>query len=119
MTPAWRPNTTSLRAVLPRVLVALALLLFGVPQSQVAAMVAQAGPSALSQVEQCDGLLNAQRHVLRPVLSDDTLHDAAESDDAVLDLWPLTATQMRPARYASLLPVTLRILPPVRGPPAV
>lgn len=105
-------------AILSRLLVVLALVLFGLPQAHADGM-ANVGPAAQSQIEQALGIPSAQRHLLRAQLPDDTSPDAVVPGAAV-QAWPSrTAATRSPAPHQSLLPIAIRILPPVRGPPAV
>lgn len=105
-------------AILSRLLVVLALVLFGLPQAHADGM-ANAGPAAQSQIEQALGIPSAQRHLLRAQLPDDTSPDAVVPGAAVQP-WPSrTAATRSPAPHQSFLPIAVRILPPVRGPPAV
>jgi hypothetical protein len=106
-------------AILSRLLVVLALALFGLPQGHADGMAANAGPAAQSQIEQALGIPSAQRHLLRAQLPDDMSPDAVVPGTAV-QVWPTrTAATISPAPHQSLLPIAIRILPPVRGPPAV
>jgi len=106
-------------AILPRLLLVLALVLFGLPQGHADGMAANAGPAAQTHVEQALGIPSAQRPLLRAQLPDDTSPDAVVPGAAV-QAWPSrTAATMSPAPHQSLLPIAIRILPPVRGPPAV
>lgn len=106
------------RAILSRLLVVLALVLFALPQGPADGMAAHAGPAAQIQVEQTLGIPSAQRHLLRAQLADDTSPDAFVPGAAVQP-WPSrTSATIPPAPHQSLLPVAIRILPPVRGPPA-
>ena len=106
-------------AILSRLLVVLALVLFGLPQAHADGMAANAGPAAQSQVEQPLGIPSAQRHLPRAQLLDDTSPDAVVPGAAVPG-WPSrTVATMSPAPHQSLLPIANRLLPPVRGPPAV
>ena len=119
MTSASTHDVRRPGAILSRLLVVLALMLFGVPQSHPDGMEANAGPAAQSQVEQALGIPSAQRHLPRTQLSDDTSPDAVMPGAAV-QAWPSrTAATMSPAPHQSLLTIAIRILPPVRGPPAV
>lgn len=106
-------------AILSRLLVVLALVLFGLPQAHADGMEASAGPAAQSQVEQALGIPSAQRHLLRAQLPDDSAPDAVVPGAAVQP-WPSrTAATMSPVPRQSLLPIANGFLPPVRGPPAV
>lgn len=58
------------RAALSRLLVLLALMLFGLLQSHADGTLARAGPVAQSKVEQAQGILSVQRHLLRAQLPD-------------------------------------------------
>lgn len=106
-------------AILSRLLVVLTLVLFGLPQGHADGMAANAGPAAQSQVEQALCIPSAQRHLLRAQLLDDTSPDAV-APDAAVPAWPSrTAATILPVPHQFLLPIATRILPPVRGPPAV
>jgi len=105
------------RAILTRLLVALALVLFGVPQSHADGTLAHAGPVAQSKVEQAQGILSVQRHLLRAQLPDDDSPDMVAHWVGNQDQQHLHAAAISPASHLSLLPVAIRILPPVRGPP--
>ena len=119
MTNASTHDVRRLGAILSRLLVVLALVLFGLPQAHADGMAANAGPAAQSQIEQALGIPSAQRHLLRAQLPDDTSPDAVVPGAAV-QVWPSrTAATISPAPHRSLLPISIRILPPVRGPPAV
>jgi len=106
-------------AILSRLFVVLALVLFGLPQGHADGMAANAGPAAQSQVEQALGIPSAQRPLLRAQLPDDTSPDAVVPGAAVQAWASRTAATISPAPHQSLLPNAIRILPPVRGPPAV
>ncbi|MFN3972193.1 MAG: hypothetical protein ACK4L4_12595 [Gemmobacter sp.] len=104
--------------IISRLLVVLALVLFGLPQTHADGMAANAGPAAQSTVEQVVGIPPAQRNLPRAPLTDDISPDAVLPDAAV-QAAPSGPATMVPAPRQSLLPVANRILPPVRGPPAV
>ena len=119
MTNASTHDVRKPAAILSRLLVVLALVLFGLPQGHADGMAANAGPTAQSQIEQALGIPSAQRHLLRAQLPDDTSPDAVVPGAVVLT-WPSrTAVTVSPAPHQSLRPIAIRILPPVRGPPAV
>ncbi|WP_127074121.1 hypothetical protein [Pelagibacterium lentulum] len=63
------------RAILSQLLLVLALALFGVPQSPADGTLPHAGPVAQSKVEQAQGNLSVQRHLLRGQLPDEDLPD--------------------------------------------
>jgi hypothetical protein len=98
--------------------VLLALVLFGVPQSHADGTLAHAGPVAQSKVEQAQGILSVQRHLLRAQLPDDDSPDMVAPGAAAQTRQLLFAATMSPAPHLSLLPVAIHILPPVLGPPA-
>lgn len=104
-------------AILSRLLVVLALVLFGLPQGHADGMAAHAGPAAQSQVEQAQGILSVQRHLLRAQLTDNASPDGFVPGGVVQTLPSRTVATIPPAPHQSLLPITIRILPPVRGPP--
>ncbi|MBS0125029.1 hypothetical protein KB874_13095 [Aestuariicoccus sp. KMU-90] len=105
-------------AILSRLLIVLALVLFGLPQGYADRMATNPGPAAQVTVEQAVGIPSAQRHLLRAQVPDDTSSHAVLPGAAVQS-WPsLSAATISPAPHQSLLPIAIRILPPVRGPPA-
>ena len=105
-------------AILSRLLVLLALVLFGVPQSPADGTLAPAGPVAQSQAEQAQGILAVQRHFLRAQLPGDHSWDTATPGDTTEARQPLVAATRSPAPHVSLARFTIHVLPPVRGPPA-
>lgn len=105
-------------AILSRLLVVLALVLVGLPQGHADRMAATASPAAQDTIEQALGIPSSQRHLMRAPLPDDTSPDAVLPSTAD-PAWPRRmAAAISPAAYRSLLPIAIRILPPVRGPPA-
>ncbi|MDM7459419.1 MAG: hypothetical protein P3W94_008745 [Paracoccus sp. (in: a-proteobacteria)] len=105
--------------IISRLLVVLALVLFGLPRVHADGMAANAGPTAQSQIEQALGIPSAQRHLLRAQLPDDTSTDAVVPGAGV-QAWPSrSAAMISPAPHQSYPPIAIHILPPVRGPPAV
>lgn len=106
------------RAILSRLLVALALVLFGVAQSHADGTMAHAGPVVQSKVEQAQGILSVQRHLLRAQLPHDDSPDMVAPGAGNQPRQLLHAAAISPAPHLPLLPIALRILPPVRGPPA-
>ncbi len=118
MTKSPTPRHTTARALLSRLLLLLALMLFGVPQSHADGTLAHADPTAHSKVEQSQGILIGQRHLLRAQLLVDASPDTMAPGVAVQALQRSYGAAMSPARHLSLLSVAIRILPPVRGPPA-
>ena len=118
MTIAPTPSSERLGAILSRLLVVLALLLFGLPQGHAEGMAENGGPAAQSKLEQAMGIPSTQRHLLRAQLPDDTSPDAILPGAAV-QAWPFrAATAKWPAPLQSFVTTEIRILPPVRGPPA-
>lgn len=108
-----RPPT----AILTRLLAVLALLLCGVPQGQAAGIASHAGSSVEASVEQTQGMLSAQRHLLRAQLPEDTAPEAVvPGDDGVFGRrFP---AEKSAAPKSSFKPATAAVLPPLRGPPA-
>ncbi len=106
-------------AILARLLVVLALVLFGLPQGHADARPSGAGQAAQSTVEHAQGILSVQRHLLRAQPPDDSSPDAVAPGAAVQAWPPRTAATISPAPRQSLLPIAIRILPPVRAPPEV
>lgn len=117
MTHAPAHAVTRAGAILSRLLIVLALVLFGVPQNR-ADDVVNAGPAAQSKVEQADAILTAQRNLLRAQLPGDSAQDMATPGALVQAQPPLNTATMAPAPHLTVLPTTMRILPPVRAPPA-
>jgi len=118
MTTAPTHDAGRPRAILSRLLVVLALVLFGLPKGYADGMTAIAGPAAQSQVEQALGIPSALRHLPRAQLPDDTSPDAVVPG-AAGPAWPFpTAAAISPASHQPLPSIAIRILHPVRGPPA-
>lgn len=107
----WTP------AILSRLLVVLGLLLFGLPPGHGDQIGTNHGPAAQSQVEQAQGILSVQRHLIREQLPADDLPDAVVA--AAVQVWSSRTAVTISAPHLPLLPISNRILPPVRGPPAV
>lgn len=107
-----------LRAILSRVLVVLALVLFGTPQSLADEKVAHAGPAAESHLQQAVGILTVQRHLLRAPFFDDTLQDLTMPGAIVQVRQPL-CTAMAPASLPPHVQFAIFILRTVRGPPVL
>jgi len=102
---------------LSRLLVMLALVLFGAPQGHADGTAAQAGPVAQGKVEQAKAIPTVQRHLSRADIPDDDAPDMEVPGACGQTGRLLLATP--PAAQRSLLPVAIRILPPLRGPPVV
>jgi hypothetical protein len=117
MTRALTHRKTTLRATVSRLLVALVLVLFGAPQSFADETMTHAGPAAESQIQQSDGILTVQRHLLRGPLSEDTPQDLTMPGASIPVRSP-RITAIAPASLLSFVPLAISILPPVRGPPA-
>lgn len=108
----------ALRATLSRLLLVVALVLFGAPQSLADEALSHAGRTAESQIQPSDGLLTGQPQQLRAPVSDDTAQDVlVPCSPFQRDLLLLTA--LAPAFCLPPAPFTLSILPSVRGPPAI
>lgn len=116
MTHAAGRWTTKPGAMLSRVLVALALVLFGAPHSHVDG-VADTG-AIYSQVDETQGILGTPRHLPSAHLPDVPSPDMVVPRDAGLPVHPLQAAALLPAQDPPTRTVAIRILPPVRGPPA-
>ena len=106
-------------AILSRLLLVVVLALIGLPQQSHGGDMAEASPFVLADHGQVQGILSSQRHVLRASVPDQP------SPEGVLPRNPV-ATPERPVgdqptamAHRAILPVTTRILPPVRAPPAV
>lgn len=117
MRHAPRPGSPSPAATLSRLLVVLALALFGPPQGQANGAAAEGGPAARSQIEQVQGIPSVQRHLLRAQLPDDASPDALVPGVA-LRAAPPSPTGIVAAPHPARVTVAIGILPPVRGPPA-
>ena len=106
-------------AILLRLVVILALVLFAAPLGHADRSVAQANTAAEIQVDQSDGILTTQRHLLRAQLPDDDTFDLATPIHPVPAPPAPEAVRIAVAQNATLVLATLRVRPPVRGPPAV
>ena len=111
---AMRPG-----AILSRLFVVLALALFGVPQFYPDRSAAQAGPTAESRVDHSDGLLIMQRNLLRTQQTGDDSPDPADYVASVSVPPAPQAAQAIISRSDDSFRAGVRILPPIRGPPAV
>lgn len=111
---AMRPG-----AILSRLLVVLALALFGVPQIHSDRSAAHAGPITESRVDHSDGLLIMQRNLLRTQQTGDDYPDPADRVTSVPALPAPPAAQATIPRSEDSLRAGVRLLPPIRGPPAV
>jgi len=105
------------RAIVLRLIVALALVLFGAPQSHTDRMLAHAGPVAESVVEQAKAVLSVQRHLLRAEIPNGDAPDVVARSTGDHIRQRLFAASMSTASKLSFLPLAFHILPPVRGPP--
>ncbi|MCA1777494.1 MAG: hypothetical protein LC676_18345 [Loktanella sp.] len=108
----------TLRALPSRLLVVLALVLFGTPQSFADERVAHLGSALESQVQQAEGILTGQRQLLRGPLSEDTSQDVIVPG-AMVQIRHQILTDKASASLLSFVSVSTSSLPPVRGPPAV
>jgi len=116
---AARPGAITLRAMLSRLVVALAFVLFGVPQVHADMAVTHAGAGAQSQIEQSLGIVKINRNLLRAQPTDEPSPDGVVSCAVVWALPRGCAATLAPAAHVPPTPIAIRILPPVRGPPAV
>lgn len=119
MTNASTHDVRRLGAILSRLLVVLALVLFGLPRDHADGIATNPGPAAQGAIEQTLGMPSAQRHLLRAPLPNDTSPDTVLPGAAEQALPARTAATISPAPHQSLPSIAIRILPPVRGPPAV
>ena len=106
-------------ALLPRLIVVLACALFGVPPGHADRSPAQSGPAAESRIDLAHDSLKVQRQLQRaqePAGED--MPDPAVQNPALRALPAPAAVRIAAARHSSPLPAKIRILPPVRGPPA-
>lgn len=106
-------------AILSRLLVVLAVLLFALPQVHADKVATKPGPAAQDTVEQVVAISSAQRHLLRAQVQDDRPSDAVLPGAAPQSRPFRTVAATSPAPQQSLLPISIHIMPPVRGPPAV
>lgn len=104
-------------AILSRLLVVLALVLFGAPPSQ-ADGVANAGPVADRSVEPSQGILTVPRHLVSAQLPDDYSPNMVEPCAAV-QMAHIFPAGLLPAPLPTFVPVAIRILPAVRAPPVI
>lgn len=118
MTRAQRGSVARPGPILSRLYVVLVLVLFGVPQSHAGGLVVHTGPAAESQVGQAKGVLTVQRLLLRGQISHDDAADTVATGAGVQVFHPRPAGTVSRAPHQTLFPLALRILPPVRGPPA-
>lgn len=105
------------RALLSRLMVALALVLFGVPQIHANETLAHAAPVAESMFGQTKAVLSVQKNLLRAQFPDGDTPDLEVTGTADLNWQVLAAPAILPAPQTYFLAVAFRILPPVRGPP--
>lgn len=103
-------------AFLSRVLVLLALVLFGLPQTHADGIAGASGSVVQNKGEQAEGILSVQRHLLRGEHQSDDPPEAMSPEASAHTALPFPA-QIPAALHPALNPVTFRILPPVRGPP--
>ncbi len=104
--------------ILSRLLVALALAIFGVAEVQAERVADQSGPAAESRIDQAQSVITAKRHLVRPHLTgDDTTDPAGQVAAPHVPLAPAAVCAVA-AEVAQRHPANFRILPPVRGPPA-
>jgi len=106
-------------AILSRLVAMLALALFAVPQGLAERTLARDGAAAESRIDQLHGIVGAQRYLQRAETPDEDLPDPADQAAIMPALAAPVALQLTGSESASLVRSTLRILPPVRGPPAV
>jgi len=105
------------RAIVLRLIVALALMLFGAPHIHTDRTLAHAAPVAESIVGQTKAALSVQRHLLRAQFPDGDTPDMEAPGTADRNWQVLAAPTISPAPQPSFLAIAFRILPPVRGPP--
>jgi len=105
------------RATVLRVIIALALMLFGAPQIHTDRTLAHAGPVAESIVGQTKAALSVQRHLLRAQFPDGDTPDMEAPGTADRNWQILVAAAIVHAPQTYVLAVAFHILPPVRGPP--
>ncbi|MFT7059885.1 MAG: hypothetical protein ACJASV_002399 [Pseudorhodobacter sp.] len=106
-------------AIKARLLLVLALALFGAPQDHVGRVAASAQPAAANQIQFASSIPAVQSQILR------AQHSADDTPQIIGPVSPKTV-----AKYAAFVRITWEqgkrlssietsILPPVRGPPAV
>lgn len=105
--------------ILSRLVAMLALALFALPPGQADSSVTQTGSAAQSLIDQSHGIVSVQRHLPRAQLTDDDTPDLAEQFAAVSAPYAPVTLRSTASESASLVHSALRILPPVRAPPAV
>jgi hypothetical protein len=105
-------------AILSRLLVVLTIALLGLPQSAADSRQAQVDPIAQIQIEQAQGLLAVQRHLLRAPIPDDDEPEFEARRAADHSSRYVGALAISPALYPFFPSLPIRIQPPVRGPPA-
>ena len=117
MTHAPTQDARQPTAFLSRVLVLLALVLFGLPQGHADGIAGTSGVVVQDKVEQAEGILSVQRHSLRGENQSDDPLEATSLEAAALTAHPIPA-KIPAALHPAPNPAAIRILPPVRGPPA-
>ncbi|SEM09441.1 hypothetical protein SAMN05443999_112116 [Roseovarius azorensis] len=118
MTQTLRQGGGKLGAILSRLVVVLVLALFGVSQGGTDTRAAQVGPVAANQIDHPHGILSAQRDWVAAPLPGDDRPDLAEPATTPLAQRMPRATRISSLPQRGLHPVSLHILPSVRGPPA-
>lgn len=106
-------------SLVARLLLGLALLVFGAAQVDAAGWSSATSPTAVNETARHAALLTEQTHQLRAPLPLDDLPEGdlpAQSGPKPSTAYTTTAFSVRATPCAAL---ALDILPPVRGPPAV
>ena len=116
--PQPRQHAVIGRATIARLLIVLSLVLFGVPQGQSGGLVTQTGPAAETRGEQAKGILTVQRHLMRAQLPHDVDPDTVATGVVLRGVQSGPFVTVKHAPDQALSPFAIRILPPVRGPPA-
>ena len=116
----WRGHTgTGVAGGLSRLILMLALALFGAHASDAGRAVTNAGPIAANETVFAPIILTAQIQLMRVQLPEgDTPHAATPAPEGPAST-QTTAARVSWEQAASLSPFAIHILPPVRGPPAV
>ena len=105
-------------AILSHLLLIVVLALIGLPQPSQGGDMSEARPAVLADHGQAQGILSSQRHVLRASVPDQPSPEGVLPRNAVSAPEPPDRDQQATAAHRAILPVTICILPPVRGPPA-
>ncbi len=106
-------------AGLARLLLALALALFGAAQLDTGRWASLTGPEAVAESASTAAILTTSTHLLRAPLPQDDAPEAALAPQSTPKPSAPAPARLTFARLPNPSPYSNVILPPVRGPPAV